>query len=365
MNSKWVFVSHSNKDYKKVRKVRNALEEWNFRPLLFFLKCLEEDGEVSELIKREINCRTRFLLCESYNTNNPQGWVQKEVAYIKSLDRRCDIINIDASEESITTALESFRRTSTIYISHSDSQCDFARMLASRLEKYDFDVIFEPVDDSDAAIKKAISTGCFIPIVSEDYESARFKEILSARHTHINRKRDDIPPIISIFTFDCLSVNTPCPCAKTIDELWDEPCVETFGHNISSQCEIAMRFILVQMFSWGTIHAFAANFERDEDELDTKEAYFLYKMLSDAEQDYLSGNRTEWGWEQFNGLPGVLGRCYEFGDGVFKKDLNKALRYYEDEFSGKEENCIDKQRDLILQNLMENIERVKEKIRMQ
>ena len=39
----WVFVSHSNKDFEKIRYVRNKLEMYGFKPLLFFMKCLEDD----------------------------------------------------------------------------------------------------------------------------------------------------------------------------------------------------------------------------------------------------------------------------------------------------------------------------------
>ena len=149
---------------------------------------------------------------------------------------------------------------------------DFARMLAKRLEKYDFDAVFESVDDLDAVINKAIRTGCFIPIVSEDYESVRFNEILGARKAHINRILEEqrntssysrhMPPIISILTFDAFSETTPCE--KTIDELWDEPCVEIFGNELPTQCDMAMRFILGRFFSWGTLYAFAKNFETDD-----------------------------------------------------------------------------------------------------
>ena len=45
-NDIWVFLSHSKKDYEKVREVRNLLEEQNFRPLMFFLKCLNDDEEI-------------------------------------------------------------------------------------------------------------------------------------------------------------------------------------------------------------------------------------------------------------------------------------------------------------------------------
>lgn len=42
----WVFVSHSNRDFEKIIQVRNMLESLQYRPLLFFLKCLEDDKEI-------------------------------------------------------------------------------------------------------------------------------------------------------------------------------------------------------------------------------------------------------------------------------------------------------------------------------
>jgi hypothetical protein len=36
----WIFLSHSNKDFEKVREIRNDLEQLGHRPLMFFLKCL-------------------------------------------------------------------------------------------------------------------------------------------------------------------------------------------------------------------------------------------------------------------------------------------------------------------------------------
>lgn len=49
-NKIWVFLSHSNKDYEKVRQVRNMLEEQSLRPLMFFLHCLNDDDEIDSLI---------------------------------------------------------------------------------------------------------------------------------------------------------------------------------------------------------------------------------------------------------------------------------------------------------------------------
>lgn len=53
----WIFLSHSNKDFAKVRLIRNYLEERSCRPLIFYLKCLSNDDEIDDLIKREIDCR--------------------------------------------------------------------------------------------------------------------------------------------------------------------------------------------------------------------------------------------------------------------------------------------------------------------
>ena len=50
-NEIWVFLSHSNKDFEKVRRVRDMLENQHMRPLMFFLNCLTDDEEIDNLIK--------------------------------------------------------------------------------------------------------------------------------------------------------------------------------------------------------------------------------------------------------------------------------------------------------------------------
>ena len=117
MNSSnaWVFVSHSNKDFEKIIKLRNKLEDLQYKPLLFFLKCLEDDDEIFELIKREIKARDRFILCDSRNSRE-SVWVQREIEFIKSLQRPYEIINLDDSEESIERSIKQFDQRSTVYI---------------------------------------------------------------------------------------------------------------------------------------------------------------------------------------------------------------------------------------------------------
>lgn len=101
----WVFLSHSVKDYEKVRLVRNILEEEGLRPLMFFLLCLENEEEINDLIKREINCRTRFILCDSVNAQASK-WVQKEVEYIKSKDRIYEIVDLNTPIDKIRQQLK-------------------------------------------------------------------------------------------------------------------------------------------------------------------------------------------------------------------------------------------------------------------
>lgn len=126
----WVFVSHSNKDFAKIIQVRNRLESLNYKPLLFFLKCLENDTEIFELIKREIKARDRFILCDSPNSRSSK-WVQKEIEYIKSLNRPYEIIDLDADENVINECIERFDRRSSVYIwSTSD---EIADQLSKRL----------------------------------------------------------------------------------------------------------------------------------------------------------------------------------------------------------------------------------------
>lgn len=120
----WVFVSHSNKDFEKIIQVRNKLESLNYRPLLFFLKCLDNDTEIFELIKREIKARDRFILCDSPNSRSSK-WVQKEIEYIKSLNRPYEIIDLDSDDSVINKCIERFDRRSSAYIwSTSDEISD-------------------------------------------------------------------------------------------------------------------------------------------------------------------------------------------------------------------------------------------------
>lgn len=131
-NDIWVFLSHSNKDYEKVREVRNLLEELDFRPLIFFLNCLNEDDEIDSLIKREIDSRRRFILCDSPNAQSSK-WVQKEVDYIKSKQRYYYTLDLSESSENIAEKVLEFAKESTVYISCSRKDEHYYEQLKTEL----------------------------------------------------------------------------------------------------------------------------------------------------------------------------------------------------------------------------------------
>jgi hypothetical protein len=53
--SPWIFVSHSDKDIGKVREIRNELEKRGHKPIIFYLKCVEDNSApLPDLLGREI-----------------------------------------------------------------------------------------------------------------------------------------------------------------------------------------------------------------------------------------------------------------------------------------------------------------------
>lgn len=139
----WVFLSHSNKDYEKVIKVRDLLEKNSFRPLMFFLKCLTDDDEIDDLIKREIDSRGRFILCDSENARN-SDWVKREIEYIQSKQRVYQTIDIDAPIEKIAEDILEFKKKSTVYISYNHNDEKMYEQLAEMLRSdWDF-AVFNP-----------------------------------------------------------------------------------------------------------------------------------------------------------------------------------------------------------------------------
>lgn len=129
---KWVFLSHSNKDYLQVRIVRNILENKGLYPIMFYLKCLENDPNeiVLEIIKKEIDARPRFVLCQSENALKSY-WVQKEVEYIKCINRPYEVVDLK-DENSIINGVDSLHKRMTVLIISSRMNSEISRMIAQK-----------------------------------------------------------------------------------------------------------------------------------------------------------------------------------------------------------------------------------------
>lgn len=175
-NEIWVFLSHSNKDYEKVIKVRDLLEKNSFRPLMFFLKCLNDDDELDDLIKREIDSRGRFILCDSENARNSK-WVKREVEYIKSKQRVYQTIDIDASVEDIAASIIDFKKKSSVYVSYARKDRAIYEQLTDFL-KQDWEFRINEYEDELGAsysksiqsnINKALSDGYVIFLITDNY----------------------------------------------------------------------------------------------------------------------------------------------------------------------------------------------------
>lgn len=183
MKNIWVFLSHSSKDYDKVCLVRNELEKYNFRPLMFFLKCLDDDKynkEVENLIFREIDSRSRFILCNSSNAQNSE-WVKKEVEYIQDKNRFFFTIDLSKANDSeyLKKEISRFIKRSTIILSYSHKDIEMVRELKEELVKRDFIVydLLNILTDKDFASKEMAKSikdiiaagGYFIPLVSKNF----------------------------------------------------------------------------------------------------------------------------------------------------------------------------------------------------
>lgn len=221
----WVFVSHSTKDFEKVRILRNKMEEIGMRPLLFYLKCLKDKPEVIELLKREIDVRPRFLLCDSPNARKSE-YVGEEVSYIKSLNRQYVTVDLD-NYSSYDEKIRELKRRSQIFLSYSRHDFDLVRKLTKALQEIGFNILLdwkqftagESLQDTiPDAIRCTMDKGYFIPVISQDYLGRAFCAHELDTALSYNQTLPDqriIPVCLDKETLDVFSSFTPLFCDGT------------------------------------------------------------------------------------------------------------------------------------------------------
>ena len=133
----YIFLSHSHNDIDKVRKIRNSLEEEGFEPLCFYLKCLDDDSEIEELIKREIDAREWFVFVDSENSRKSK-WVQLEREYITRTNKK-KIITVDlCNPRSMTSTIDKILHNLRVCVVSSGIDYDLSVRFQTALESKDY-----------------------------------------------------------------------------------------------------------------------------------------------------------------------------------------------------------------------------------
>lgn len=172
----YVFISHAHKDIHDIRKIRNILEENGLEPICFYLRCLSDDDEVLDLIKREIDAREWFLLVDSKNARE-SNWVKTEVEYIKSKDLKKMIsISLD-QQDDILPVLNRLSNSMRVFLSYAHKDKHIAEAIYNGCIKRDLKV-FDDINtiqvgsnfakSMDNAITEAAEHGCVVLIISEN-----------------------------------------------------------------------------------------------------------------------------------------------------------------------------------------------------
>ena len=172
----YVFLSHSHSDIEKVREIRNALEEKGFEPLCFYLKCLNDDSEIEDLIKREIDAREWFVFANSENSRKSK-WVTMEREYIKGAKNK-KILSVDLDgDEPVRSIVDKISHNLRVFLSSTAYDRAIASRFRKKLEEKDFLVFYEDnmnfsFDDDvkgivSSAICEASQEGCVLVLVTE------------------------------------------------------------------------------------------------------------------------------------------------------------------------------------------------------
>ena len=324
-NEIWVFLSHSHEDYEKVRKVRDMLEDQHMRPLMFFLKCLNDHDEIDSLIKREIDCRTRFILCDSENARK-SDWVKEEVKYIKDQDRIYETINVDWPIEKIKNKLSEFKRKATLFISYNRENQKLARTIYERLSKFDFQIfvdmdLLRPGDDYlktiISSLDSAAANGFIIALMNDRVlasgSGSRHEIRRALNYDRKNGIKSIIPFVMTKGLVESISHDEELGILKGYDirDISDKQNIE--------QCNEVVNHVIVKMLTPGAILTHAHNFKNGVNcSVDMEEAENLYslyfKLTKEASKQSLFALYA-------------LGQCYEFGWGT-PVDLNVAWECY-------------------------------------
>ena len=184
----WIFISHSSKDIKKVRMIRNAFEANGQNPLAFHLRCLTTDteegrAELDNLIKREIEAREWFVFCES-EASRASKYVNMEMDYIKKFpSKKIWTIDMSLPDSEIIKIVENICRSIRVFVSYKQADShELVNIIAKEFERRDFDL---RLHDSLSAgtswqsstkndIKEAAESGFILILLTKSYAESQY-----------------------------------------------------------------------------------------------------------------------------------------------------------------------------------------------
>lgn len=201
----WVFLSHSHKDFGKVCEVRNELEKVGHRPLMFFLKCLENnDTRLPALIKEEIEARNWFILCDSPNAQASK-WVQEEVTLVKAAkDKVFRTVDLTKRLDTQRHIFVELSKRATVYITYSQHDIIIANKIRQTLINHDYRIWkdsfeFNTGNDLESirlAINDAINHGFVLVLLSRAANYGNDYKIHYALNCALCSQKNNVIPII-------------------------------------------------------------------------------------------------------------------------------------------------------------------------
>lgn len=222
-----------------MRRVRNFFEKKGHNPIMFFLKSISEDHEINELIKREIDARNWFVLCDSENAKKSK-WVQSEVEYIKSLSgKKYFHLNVEEPWEKQQNQISQISREVSVFLSSSSKDMELVRSLYEELIKMDFGVIFSNenikpgmnvVESIKSGIEKiANENGYFLLLASS--ESIKSLFVQQELNTYINEFQGNriIPVLLNDLDMNEFNATFPQVDLRQICRL----SIETFEKDVA------------------------------------------------------------------------------------------------------------------------------------
>lgn len=175
MDKLTIFLSHSHKDIEKVRKIRDLFELLGCEPLIFYLKCLDnDDGNLQDFIKKEIEARNIFLYCKSKNAEKSK-WVQEELKYIKSVDKkRLYQIDIDKAFEigvfDLLSQIGKIIKSNKIFLDYAYENSAIAISLQQQLKQAGVNTYsFDTIESESIDIEHFLDECLYVPLITNEF----------------------------------------------------------------------------------------------------------------------------------------------------------------------------------------------------